>query len=324
MGGARDQHNPDSTQIKLIKATTLFLFLITAGIVIWGILSPVGLRAALDNNAWSIDFIRQYYHLPGSRADLPTPPVTHANAGLLLSRKALLAGDYAQALAYIAPRTQSGDPLALDTYAQVQYLDGDLEGAVQTWIQLENKVTLEQLANAMLEQGRTDLAILCFRKLYELNPEKYTSSLAVTYKNNELFAEAIALFQQSIQDYPDSEYKVHWLRYLGDIYARQQKYAEAEATYLQAVATDPKDLRSWRNLGLMYSGSLKEYEKAADCFEKTIELAPDEISGYLWAAGAYEQAGLTDKALQTYQAALEIDSANADALAGVKRMTGAD
>ena len=143
-------------------------------------------------------------------------------------------------------------------------------------------------------------------------------------KNQGELEEALQIFQKSINDFPNSEFKYHWLRYSADIYREQKKYDDALATYMKALEANPEDPRTWRNLGLMYVGDFKDYETAATYFEKMVELNPEDPFGFYHLGQTYESAGMIEKAIETYQTTLEIDPGYKDAQEALNRLTGSN
>lgn len=53
----------------------------------------------------------------------------------------------------------------------------------------------------------------------------------------------------------------------------QEKYHESLASLLEALKYNPKSLDAWNNVGLAYFG-LREYQKAADAWNKAIKIEP--------------------------------------------------
>jgi len=304
-----------------MKPRTIILILLSA-IVLIGLISPNGIRAALTNNLWSIKFIKNFFALEGNTSQLEQPPSTHAHGGLFLARQAVKVGDLEQAMGHILPLVETSDRIALDAYADLLYLNEEYQGAIAIWKDLGKTLTLEKAAMDLQGKKLEEPLIIAYQSLYAIDPEKYTSAFVVSLKNQGYHSKSVDLLTKSIQDYPEAANKGSWFRYLGDIYKTQGKWADAENAYKQGLQVDPNDSRSWRNLGLMYASSnLKEYDKAAECFEEYVKIIPHQAYGYLLLGQAYESSGLAKNALIVYQIALKLEPGNEEARKAVERLT---
>lgn len=63
----------------------------------------------------------------------------------------------------------------------------------------------------------------------------------------------------------------------------------------------------YQYLGLMYDGNKGNYEKALECFNKSIEMNPDNARVYYSMGLVYDDTGSFDRAIECYQKSLEID-----------------
>lgn len=308
-----------------MKKTFLITFVvILVGILVWGFINPLGIRGAYANNAWSVRFVDAFFNNPNKLVQVPDPPETHIHGKLFLIQESLLQKNYDRAMEHIRPLVEANDQLAQDAYVALLYLQEDYAKALEIWEKVGNIRLIEWAARDLADKGRQDLAYLGYQTLYRVDPEKYTISVAMPLKNQGELDKALLIFQKAINDFPNSEFKYHWLRYSADIYRAQMNYDQAEATYMQALQVNPKDPRTWRNLGLMYAGDFKDYEKAATYIEKMIEVDPENASGYFYLGLTYESAGMKEKAIQAYQSALEVDPDYSDAAKAINRLTETD
>ena len=308
----------------LKKSIVIALLTILFGLLVWGFSNPNGIRAAYANNQWSIVFIDTFFNHPDNLDQVPQPPDTHVHGRLFQIQRSLLQKDYDLAMENIQPLVEANDPLAQDAYVTLLYMQEDYGKALELWEKVGNIRLIERAAQELLNSSKPDIALLGLRTLYQVNPDKYTISLANTLKNMGELDEALKIYQKSINDFPKSEFKYHWLRYSADIYRERREYDLAEATYMQALEVNPEDPRTWRNLGLMYAGDFKDYATAAGYFEKMVALDPTDPFGFYYLGTIYESAGSIEKAIDAYKAALKIDPDYEDAKEALTKLTTAN
>ena len=193
----------------------LLVAILVLGIIAWGLSAPNGLRAAAADNAWSIAYLKYHFDNSVTFPQLYMPPSTHANASVLLAYQAMNQGDFNLASQYVNRLVDSAHPFALNTYAQLQYLQGDYGGAFELWKTVGNIPRLEQAAGEFQENGKKELAIQAFQSLYEIQPEIYTGILANKLSENQDIPAAIAVLKQAIHDYPDSTQKSYLAAFFG-------------------------------------------------------------------------------------------------------------
>lgn len=298
------------------------LFVLLLALLAWGLIAPNGIRAAIANNAWSLAFIRQYFDPSSTRPALPDPPNTHVHAGVMLARKALREGDLDLAGQSLLLLVVQEDPLAMNVYAETLYQQEKYEEAFIIWEKSGSARTLERKANELLEKKLSKPALQAYWSLYDLNPELFTSSLAAQLRSNEEYSAAITILEKSIIDFPESEYKPSWFRYLGSIYVLQKDYLRAETTYHLGVDEFPNDYKILRDMGMMYLLNTSEYIKAIGCFEKLIVLKPEDVNFYILLGKANEKGGFTDQAILSYQKGLLLDSSNDEIRKAIDRLLG--
>ena len=294
----------------------ILLVLVAIVLVVVGLFPPTPLAASVTNNLWSISYIHAAYQDDAHVQALTTPPATHAHGGLLLGIRAIQDEQYDQALQFLEPLLAKDDPIALDAYAQILFHLGETQGAIAIWQKLGNLVSLELAATQLYESGELEPAIQIWQFLYQDDPELYTSSLAFTLFVNGDNPQSIALLTDSMSQFPASEYRPAWGRYLGDNYKALKRYAEAEETYLAVLVQTPTETKTWRNLGFLY-WELEEYEKAVVSFTSMSALDPADPYPFILIAQTYERSDERDKALAAWQQALTLDPQNAEALKAI-------
>lgn len=303
--------------MKNYRLPVAFLIVIIA-IAVWGFFSPNGVRAAVVNNLWSIQNLRFQYESPGSTQ--PAPPATHLHAPIFLAMQAIDAADYNRASAYLQPLVDASDPLAINSYARILFLQGDYTSAFNLWEKQGNTSALIAAASELPEDA-ADLRVLAYKSLVKINPQKYTIELAIRMRGHSDPDELVRVLKDSIERYPGAPHHSLWIRYLGDVYVEQGKTAEAEATYRQAVSVNPREYEAWRNLGLLYYGSSDRFMESVEPFLKCIELDPQGAFPYLLLANVYERDGQPEVALRYFQDVLQLDPENPQALEGIKRLS---
>jgi tetratricopeptide (TPR) repeat protein len=107
---------------------------------------------------------------------------------------------------------------------------------------------------------------------------------------------------------------------LGNALRDQKKFDEAIGEYKEAINKDKSLISAYLNMGSVYQYSLQDPSKAIDVYKQGIENNPKTADLYIFLAQAYEQTKDTEAAKSTYKAVLEIQSENAAAKAGLKRL----
>ena len=87
---------------------------------------------------------------------------------------------------------------------------------------------------------------------------------------------------------------------LGLIYARQEKYPQAESAYESALGLNPKSYQAWHQLGKVYATDLK-FDKAIEAYGKVIELNPHFPEAYQGLGSSYYWNGNLESSLAQVQ-----------------------
>jgi len=148
--------------------------------------------------------------------------------------------------------------------------------------------------NALFNRGEIEKAIQAYNRAIQLNPSfgwPY-SNLALTYLTQGQYAEAILLYERSLELLnSDKDKAVSW-NGLGNIYRRINDYENAVAAYQKAAELDPdtagmregtnnlqgdqntNSSQTWNDLGEAFFKA-GAYDKATEAFHKAIELGPE-------------------------------------------------
>jgi tetratricopeptide (TPR) repeat protein len=193
--------------------------------------------------------------------------------------------------------------------------------------------------NADFGRGAMEEAIKAFNTAIQTDPQYGVpySNLALTYLTQGQFAEAILLYQKSVELLDSDRDKALSWNGLGNAYRCTGDYANAVAAYQQAAALDPetggirdqadnfqpraaqRSAKGWNNLGelLLKTGAL---DKAIEAFLKAIEREPAFGRAFFNLARAHAAAGEYGEAVPFYEksiALLENDREKAEAWNGL-------
>jgi Flp pilus assembly protein TadD len=140
------------------------------------------------------------------------------------------------------------------------------------------------------------------------------NTLGVAYMNQQKFADAQKYFEQALA--ADPKFGVARLN-LGVALLSQQKLEAARAALEDAARQLPQDPYAWYNLGLVYKDS-SETEKGIAAFRHVTELAP-EADGYYFVGYLEAQLQHYDNAIAAFQKALAAYPYHASAEFGLAR-----
>lgn len=292
------------------KKIIIFLLAIILGVIAWGFISPFGIRAAIANNLWSIDFIKDFSERSNGVRELSSPPISHKHSDILLSQQALLNDDLDQAKIFLAKGFNDNDPLSLNHYARILYLQEDYGAAFETWEKAKNATMLIRAAVEARTNDRKDLLVLAYQSLYRVDSEQYTSDLASELIKKGNYSQAILILDRSVEEFSESPQSSVWLRQIGDSYRANRQWLEAETAYQKALDINDQDWITWMNLGMTYYDHDRDLAKAISSFEKIIEIEPDRSNGYYLMGFYLAREGKFSEALPWYGKALDIEPGN--------------
>ena len=193
--------------------------------------------------------------------------------------------------------------------------------AFHAWV--SNRTDATELMNAgtaMLNEGRTGDAILCYRRAVELKPEDEEAhfNLGVAYGRaghlslaEHHYREALKLFS----DYPEAHNN------LGNVLTRQKRYAEAIEEFKTTLKLSPEDASAHNNLGraLAEQGDAMQ---ALTYFTEAARLDTNYVEAHFNLASTYLTVGQTNDALAQLNTVLRLRPDFPPALQLLSRLRG--
>lgn len=141
------------------------------------------------------------------------------------------------------------------------------------------------------------------------------NTLGVAYLNQQRPADAQKYFEQALES--DAKFAVARLN-LGVSLLAQQKLEAARAALEAAAQQLPKDPFAWYNLGLAYK-DLGEPEKGVAAFERVTQIVPNEADAYYFAGFLNSQLQKYDEAIASFQKGLALNAFHASSEFGLAR-----
>lgn len=222
----------------------------------------------------------------------------------------------------------------------------DLDHAVT--LAPENPLAYGSRAEFSARDGRDKEALQDWDKALSLNPTDEVKDKV--YMQRGLFHMSRKQYEAAASDFKnDLKYVNPKLRFgvqifTGDCYAKLGKNGEAEKSYREAVKDNPKNPLCWDMLGHFYNFTMKQHDKAKECYDKALALAPksdmilreagvNELGAkrmdravtyftraieanpthrlsYMLRGSCYSKLGLYDKAIQDYTKASGLEPEN--------------
>jgi tetratricopeptide (TPR) repeat protein/glycosyltransferase involved in cell wall biosynthesis len=100
--------------------------------------------------------------------------------------------------------------------------------------------------------------------------------------------------------------------YLGNSYQKQKMHPEAIECYQKVIELDPDNSKAYNNLGLVYYAQ-KQLSEALECYQKALQLNPDYVKAYNNLGIIYYEQGQFQQAKECYKKAIELEPNNVKA-----------
>lgn len=181
-------------------------------------------------------------------------------------------------LSAMAERALKEHPDRFEAYVfrgAMYYTNGEKE---KCFADLDHAVTLAP-ENPLAYGSRAEFSARDGRdKALSLNPTDEIKDKV--YMQRGLFHMSRKQYEAAASDFKnDLKYVNPKLRFgvqifTGDCYAKLGKNGEAEKSYREAVKDNPKNPLCWDMLGHFYNFTMKQHDKAKECYDKALALAP--------------------------------------------------
>jgi tetratricopeptide (TPR) repeat protein len=151
-------------------------------------------------------------------------------------------------------------------------------------------------------------ALKDFNKAVELDPSHSMTYYmrGSVYLALEKYQEALWDLNKSIELYPGNE---HYLADRAHTYLMLERYSQANADCKEALKLNPTHAKAMSVRGMIRLAQ-KNYGEAFEDLQQAIQLAPKESDLYLNLAQYYKTRGQTEKAIESYSAAANLDRNN--------------
>jgi Tfp pilus assembly protein PilF len=203
------------------------------------------------------------------------------------------------------------------TRLQVGYWQSSLDLWTHTLaVTRNNAVAEENLAVALLDQGRDAEAFPHFQRVLLLRPEDPVALLNTGnyFEKQGQHREAIERFQKVRDTNPDAEKLIGAYRGLGVAFAQLGDRAQARANFLEALRRNPAGSTE------MYNLSLLELRDSIDILQQTISRKPT-AEAYLQLGQLLQEDEQSDAARMAYEHALRLNPRLADARAAIIKIS---
>lgn len=175
-----------------------------------------------------------------------------------------------------------------------------------------NFVAENNLAHALIKQGRYDEAIIHFRAAAAIEPGDPVSqlNLGIYAEEHGDLQQAAARYEYVLRLATDTQIRASAYTNLGTIYFAIHDYAQAQRNFDSAMKLKHVFPAALLDMGLIAQNTAQntaDWNRAADYFAQFVAVNPSDV-GYLLLAHALHQAGRHDDANRAYQQALRLSN----------------
>jgi tetratricopeptide (TPR) repeat protein len=199
------------------------------------------------------------------------------------------------------------------TRNQIRYWHDDYSLWTRALAVTQNNFVAENnLAHALIKQGRSDEAIIHFRAAATLEPGDPVSqlNLGIYAEEHGDLQQAAARYEYVLRLATDAQIRASAYTNLGTIYFAIHDYAQAQRNFDSAMKLKhvvPAALLYMALIAQHSAQSTADWDRAAGYFAQFVAVNPSDV-GYLLLAHALHQAGRQDDANLAYQQALRLSN----------------
>lgn len=262
-------------------------------------------------NHWSWLYLREKTDSRQGQVDVGEPPDGHLSASIWRARDALEAGEVERALALMTPLVEARGDYALTMLGLILDARGDGRSATAAWLEAENPYSLWDAGSRAAELGDFDSAELYYLAAQDLEPERGILPLANFYSRRAGdLKTARDVLREALLTYPDSRFRLSWMRRQGEILVELEEWGEAQQVYTELAAQFPDDISSLIGLGWLIYERGDGLDAAVTVFERAIEGDPERGEGYFAMGQILAQAGRYAEADSWLRLAIEREPQN--------------
>lgn len=215
-----------------------------------------------------------------------------------------------------------GGEAARANLAAIYWNKGDLASAEREWLKAlsedpQNVIALVDLGRLRVKQGRYEEAATLFQKAQAIRPSYSRSWLGLgdLYVQEGRTQEAEAEYRAAVKLAPLNPFvRNHFAGFLFN----SGRFVEAEVEFRASLAIDPTP-EAYARLGDV-ALRRQDGKGAMEFFSKAVELEPFDSYSHFRLAERYAVVGQVRQAIREYEAGLQTDPKNPDALAAVNKL----
>ncbi|MEG3845445.1 tetratricopeptide repeat protein [Microcoleus sp. herbarium19] len=163
----------------------------------------------------------------------------------------------------------------------------------------------ENLAKTLIEQGKVNQGIDCYRRAVELNPNAGAAyhELGEILKSQEQWEAAVEAYSNAIRNNPDLSWSHN---NLAESLVKLERWEESVNAYRKAIELNPDFSWSHNNLADVLL-KLERWEEAVEAYSKATALNPDFSWSHNYLADALIKLERWDEAISAYQRSIELN-----------------